>query len=941
MRTRHWRGGFAALCTALLLAATGAAGAQAPPASFAITNARIVTGTGEVIERGTILVRDGLIEAVGARVDLPAGIWQLDAEGLTAYPGLIDALSDLGLPRQLRAPAAGAPGRRPGGGPPGSGGGQQAEYSRGPEDRPATFTWVRAADELELGDPRLERWREAGFTTAVSAPQRGLLPGQAAVIDLGGERANDLVVDSPVAIMARFSKGREFPGYPNSLMGVIAYLKQTILDARHYEQAWHTYETHPQGTPRPEYDRALEALRGAFAEGLPVLFPADRAREIGVTPLLYGGRGAWEVADFIAEARVPVLVDVDWPEPPEDADPEAEEPLSELRYRDRAPTSPAALHAAGARFAFSLAGVDDPREGLDAIRLAVRAGLPADAALHALTLGAAQIFGVADRLGSIEPGKVANILLADGDLFAAGTHVRTTIVDGRPFEEHDAVAEQGEQQDRDAAAGRERPGAGERQERAGRGDSEDGERPDQEQGPYEPVPMVRDRGPIDEGPIFLIRHGTVITVAGDTIEGGDVLVRDGKIAAVGRDLEAPAGARVIDASGKFVTPGIIDAHSHIAAEAINEGSVSVSAMVSIRDVLNPDQVSIYRALAGGVTTANVLHGSANPIGGQNAVIKLRWGADAEGLLFDGAPPGIKFALGENTKRDRNPDRYPASRMGVMDVIRQAFLEAREYRERQRLYEQAVADGRDNAIPPRRNLKLDPLVEILEGRRLVHAHSYRADEILQLLRLAERFGFRVATLQHVLEGYRVADEIAAHGAGASTFSDWWAYKVEAYEAIPYNAALMTERGVVVSINSDSAEEMRHLNQEAAKTMHWGGLSRDQAIRLVTLNPAIQLGIDDRVGSLEPGKDADLVIWSGDPLSVYGVVETTFVDGKIYFDRRHDIELRARLAEERRQLQERQKPAPRRGGPPRGRRPGPVTATTAGARDLPAPAREVQR
>jgi imidazolonepropionase-like amidohydrolase len=412
----------------------------------------------------------------------------------------------------------------------------------------------------------------------------------------------------------------------------------------------------------------------------------------------------------------------------------------------------------------------------------------------------------------------------------------------------------------------------------------------------------------DRGRALVIRNGTILTVANGTIENGSVLVRDGRIAAVGRDVPVPRDAEVIDATGMYVMPGIIDAHSHIAVDGgVNEGSIAVSAMVDIADVLNPDDIDIYRALAGGVTTANILHGSANPVGGRTVVIKLRWGRPARELLFEGAPPGIKFALGENPKRSNfrpppgTPQRYPATRMGVMDVIRQAFLDAQAYRREWQEYEGRRRRDR-NAVPPRRDLKLEALVEVLEGKRLVHAHSYRADEILQLLRLAEEFGFKIATFQHVLEGYKVADEIAAHGAGASTFSDWWAYKVEAYDAIPYNAALMAERGVVVSINSDSPEEMRHLNQEAAKAMKWGGLSETEALKLVTLNPAKQLRIDHRVGSIEVGKDADLVIYDRHPLDVYAVVQKTLVDGIVYFDRERDRQRREQVAQEKAALKE---------------------------------------
>jgi imidazolonepropionase-like amidohydrolase len=415
----------------------------------------------------------------------------------------------------------------------------------------------------------------------------------------------------------------------------------------------------------------------------------------------------------------------------------------------------------------------------------------------------------------------------------------------------------------------------------------------------------------EASPVILIQNATILTVSHGTIERGSILIKDGKIAEIGASVKAPKDAQVIDAAGQFVMPGIIDCHSHIAIDGnVNEGSVSVSSMVNIADVLNPDDVDIYRDLAGGVTVANVLHGSANAIGGQTIVIKLRWGQPASKLPFEGAMPGIKFALGENPKRSnfsRGTPRYPATRMGVEETIRGAFSEARDYKAAWDQYNKRIAAGEKNLIPPRRDLRLDPLVEVLEGKRYVHSHCYREDEILMLLRVAKEFGFKVRTFQHVLEGYKVADEIAASGAGASTFSDWWAYKVEAYEAIPYNAALMTRRGVVVSVNSDDAEEATHLNQEAAKTIKFGGLSHDEALKLVTLNPAIQLGIDKRVGTIDPGKDADLVIYNHDPLSAYAVVQKTLIDGRVYFDRQRDIAERPAREKEKKALLEKEKKA----------------------------------
>ncbi len=392
----------------------------------------------------------------------------------------------------------------------------------------------------------------------------------------------------------------------------------------------------------------------------------------------------------------------------------------------------------------------------------------------------------------------------------------------------------------------------------------------------------------------VIRNATVHPLTGPAVGRTSILVRDGRIAAIfPHDGDGPAvapGTFEIDGFGLHVTPGIIDCHSHIAiAGGINESASSITAEVRIDEEVNGDDLSIYRALAGGCTTANLLHGSANAIGGQNAVIKLKYRRPASELLFPGAPRGIKFALGENPKRSSSqggggrrdePSRYPVTRMGVEAVIRRALIEAREYRAEWDRYEAARKVG-DDPEPPRRDLRLETLAGVLSSDVLVHSHCYRNDEILMLMRLAEEFGFRIATFQHVLEGYKVAPEIARHGAGGSTFSDWWAYKAEAYDAIPYNAALMRRAGVVVSLNSDSSELMRRLNLEAAKAVKYGVDDEVEALAMVTRNPAQQLRIDDRVGTIEVGKDADLAIWNGHPLSSYSRCEWTLVDGEVEF------------------------------------------------------------
>ena len=866
-----------------------------PPPYFAIQDARVVTVSGQTMDRATVVVEDGVITAVGRDVNVPARARVIDGSGLTVYPGMVNALSSWGH--------AAARGQSRGGGA-GPGGGDRT-YSTGPEERPASTPWVSAADGLDPEDERISEWRAAGFTSAVTAPTTGFFPGQAALINLAGFEGDDMVVAAPVGLHTTMSGGPGHAGYPNSILGVIAYFRQTFLDAAHYGDAWSAYESAPAGRSRPDYDRALAPIQESMQTGGPILMEAESATEIrralmlageaGVRAVVYGAHEAYAAAADLANADAAVLLSLEFPKAAPNGDPEAEPTLQTLRLRERAPTSAAALAGAGVPFAFYTDGVRSPSDAMSAVRLVVAAGLDADDAVRALTLAPAEIFGVEDRLGSVEVGKIGNLVVTTGDLLAPDTRVRMVFVDGalvqQPAETLADASEDGEDSEgQDEGEGRDRAGANQPPEWTG-------------------VTPMTPTGPYLESDVWYIHGATIMTGTGETIENGQIVVRDGKIAEVGTDLDRPGGAREIDASGQWITPGIIDAHSHIAADGINEGSVNVSAMVGIEDVLDPEDVGIYRAAAGGVTTINLLHGSANPIGGKNAVLKMRWGQDADGLLVEGAPAGIKFALGENPSRTRTPARYPNSRMGVMDVIRQAFLDAQQYKADWEAY-RAAADS--DAIPPRRDLKLDALVEILDGERMVHAHSYRADEILQLVRLAEEFGFRISTFQHVLEGYRVADELAAHGAGASTFSDWWAYKVEAYEAIPHNAALMTERGVTVSINSDSGEEMRHLNQEAAKTMKWGGLDEHAALALITMNPARQLGIDDRVGSLEPGKDADLVIFDGHPLSNLSKVRQTMIDGAIYFDIDLDRDRQQQLEQEKQTLLDKQRTGEGRGG-----------------------------
>ncbi len=981
---------FASISLVALIAAVVPLEAEppSPPPFYAIQNVRVVTGEGAPIEGATVLLADGLIEAVGKKVKIPGDARVIDGKDLTLYAGLIDAMTTIA---QKSEPESGGEARS-----------ARATAVAGPEDRPGTTPWVSAVEQL-TEDPKIDKWRKAGVTAAVTTPEKGIFAGQAALINLVDKPDRQAVLATPVAQRLNFTGGGELRSFPGSLMGVLAYVKQVFADTDRYAKIEAEYAKDPRGRVRPEYDRTLEPIETAIVDKTPFLMPANLGREIdrvlllqkelGVEAIIYGGQGAYDRADALRAAKVPVLVNLNWPKEEKSRDPEAETPFRTLAHRRIAPTTPAALAEAQVPFAFYSGGLATTSEVFESVRAATDNGLSNEDALAALTSSAAAILGVSDRLGTIEKGKIANLVLATDWPWAEGAEVRAVFVDGRLYQERksdepteapamdvsgtwsltmqtprgvremkadltmskdgkvkgkttsdrgESVVDEGRMSgdelrfkttrevdgksmtsswtmtvEREKVSGTISAGStqmnvsGTRTAKAEAGETA-AKKPD------EKVPLDELRaglrsyqGPAKEMGTFAVTNAQVWTVSGRTIENGTVLVSNGKIRAVGTDVKIPKDAEIIDAKGGALIPGIIDCHSHIAIEGgVNEGTLAVTSMVAIADVINPDDVAIYRALAGGVTSANLLHGSANPIGGQNQVIKLRWGSDAEGLKFQGAPPGIKFALGENPKRSNFnatangvPARYPQTRMGVMDVIREAFTEAQVYEKQWDEYEAGERNGIKPTLP-RRDLEMEALVEILDGERMVHSHCYRADEIVQLLLLAEEFGFRVATLQHVLEGYRVADEIAAHGAGASTFSDWWGYKLEAYEAIPYNAALMTERGVVVSINSDSAEEMRHLNQEAAKCVKWGGMNEVDALKMVTLNPAIQLGIADRVGSIDVGKDADLVLYNGHPFATESVVLKTFVDGDLYFDLTQDqsrqetvVALKERMADKK--------------------------------------------
>ncbi|HKQ40517.1 MAG TPA: amidohydrolase family protein, partial [Verrucomicrobiae bacterium] len=750
----------------------------------------------------------------------------------------------------------------------------------------------RVAETYTPNTRVLEVMHELGFTAANVVPESGIVRGQSALVALSSVNPNEALIKADVFQHVAFSsdEGRE-AGYPRSLMGAIAAVRQVMFDADFYAKDHEHYRKHPEGRKRPAFNPSLEALAPAITKRMPVVLEGGSvlmsrratqvAAEVGVNPILLASGHEWRRPDLFQANRDPFIVPLHFPELaklPEEDDWE-QVSLDQLRAWDWGPSNPSILRKQGRDIALTTYGLGDKKQFRKKLRLVIDRGLSEDDALAALTTIPARFCGVEKQLGSLEAGKIANLTVVEGtNYFQPDARIREVWIDGRMYpnkperEKTESVAEKKpaptNQVDTLKTDPKSRTIRSERLARA----------------------PLDGRGPLATPDSVLVKGATVWTCGPQGIlENADVLLANGRIKAVGKNLSG--SGTVIDGKGKHVTPGLLDAHNHsMILGAVNEGTVPSSAMVRVADVVNSETANIYRQLAGGLTCANLLHGSANPIGGQNCIIKLRDGAAPDELKFADAPPGIKFALGENVKQstsDRST-RFPRSRMGVGTFMANRFTAAEQY-----LEEIANANGR----PVRRDLELETLGEILQGKRWIHCHSYRQDEILAFLRTMESFNVKVGTLQHVLEGYKIADEIAQHGAGASCFADWWAYKYEVIDAIPYAGSLMRDRGVIVSFNSDSSDHARRLYLEAAKAVKYGGTTEEEAFKFVTINPAKQLRIDHHVGSLEVGKDADLVIWSASPLDSKTVCLQTWIDGKKYFDRDENTTRVAALQKER--------------------------------------------
>ncbi len=900
-----------------------------PPGVHALVGARIVVEPGVVIEKGVVVVRDGVIESVGATTKPPADARIWDLSGCVMYAGFIDphhstsTRGGSGGEEESWASSLRAGGVRFFGVP----GGETDPGSAGPGSEVAAIgPERRVAREFKADAKRFESLREAGFTAAQVVPEGDLLRGTGALVLLAEDDPNRLVVRADVFQHASLEGGRGGRGdearpYPTSLMGRIAALRQALFDARHYEMERAAEGRAREGRPRVPYNPALEALGPAIRREMRVLIEttsvlmvdqASRiAREHDLDLVLLGSGQEWRRPDLVRAAGAPMILPLAYPELPRL--PEEEDwdrvGLDSLRAWDWAPENPALVRSLGLEVALTQHGLADAKRFRKNLRLAIDRGLSEDDALAGLTTVPARLCGVDDRMGTIAPGKMANLTIVEGaGYFDPDARVRSVWIEGRewplPPRKPEGAGKVGEPTPPEGeSVPADRPADVPRREgtladlpKEGEGAADPGLAGERAVRELRKVRTARapleGRGPLAAPPAVLVQGATVWTCGPrGTLYDVDFLCVDGRIRAIGHDLEIPLEAAaliVVDGRGLHVTPGLIDCHSHAAIiGGVNESAIPSSAMVRIGDVVNSETGNLLLHLAGGLTTANLLHGSANPIGGQNCVIKLRDGATPEGLKFAGAPPGIKFALGENVKQsnwgDKHVTRFPQTRMGVRTFFANRFEAARQYLTAREEADRAIA-ANPNAqrVLPRRDLELEALGEILRGERLIHCHSYRQDEILMLIRLMDRLGVRIGTFQHVLEGYKVADEIAAHGAGGSCFTDWWAYKFEVYDAIPYAGALMHQRGVVTSFNSDSVDLARRMHMEAAKAVKYGGISEEDALRFVTLYPARQLRIDDRVGSLEPGKDADFVVWSAAPLDSRAVCRETWIEGRKYFD-----------------------------------------------------------
>ena len=917
----------------------------------AFTNAKIYVTPTQIIEKGTLLIQQGKIVSASSTVSIPENSIIIDLKGKSIYPSFIDVYSKFGVEQPKKKPGSGrsaeyAPSRD----------GYYWNDHIMPENK--------AIAKFKYDDKEAKVLREAGFGVVNSHIQDGIARGTGVLIALNGEGtdANRILDDESAQYFSLDKSIAKGQSYPSSLMGALALLRQMYSDADWYSkgnskttdlslEALNANKNLVQIFEAKDKGNDLRADKIGDANGIQYTILGggnefERIEEIKATN-----------AKFIIPINFPDAYDVSDPYAVGYVS------LQDMRFWNQAPTNPKVLADNGIQFSLTTYDLKSPSNFKEKLMKAIEYGLPKTKALEALTTIPAQILGKSNQIGSLKTGAYANFLITSGDVFDSSTTLFENWVQGsksvinsmdtkdirgdynlnvqgkmyvisitgevsKPSIEvkQDTMklaskiaydnnwlimsfaTDNGDNTYRMTGATTEgsdnlsgllvSPNGTETQFTAAKSKAfeEKEGKDDKAKDASKVMPVMYPNvgygfanKPKSETVLF--KNATVWTSEeAGILKNTDVLIKNGKIAKIGTNLSA-GGAKVVDATGKHLTAGIIDEHSHIAALAVNESGHNSTAEVKMEDVVDPEHMGIYHSLAGGVTSLQLLHGSANPIGGRSAILKLKWGEEADGLIYDNSPKFIKFALGENVKQSNwgSYSRFPQTRMGVEQLYMNYFQRAKEYDTKKK-----------NGEPYRYDEEMEVLAEILNGERFISCHSYVQSEINMMMKVAEHFGFRINTFTHILEGYKVADKMAEHGAGAGTFSDWWAYKYEVNDAIPYNAAIMQKQDVVTAINSDDREMIRRLNQEAAKTIKYGGMTELEAWKMVTINPAKLLHLDDRVGSIKEGKDADLVLWSGSPLSVYSKAERTMIEGTTYFDLETDKQNREKIKKERNEL-----------------------------------------
>ncbi len=946
--------------------------------AYAFINATIHADPVTAIETGTMLIREGVIEAVGKGLEVPAGYQVIDLRDKHLYPSFIDLYSHYGMPKVKRPKGGGFSGPE-----------VIDPKTKGPYNaNDGIKAHFRSSTAFQIDNKVAGPLRKTGFGSVLTHRPDGFARGTSSLVSLGESSANKVLLQEDAAAHYSFDRGSSTQSYPRSMMGFISLLRQTYLDAEWYGGQ----------DPRPFLDKSLEGW--IESQELPQIFEANSwinalradkiGDEFGIQYLIKTGGNAYQRIEEIKKSKATLIVPLNFPAAFDVEDPIDAEKVSykDMLHWELAPTNAGQLEENNIPFALTSHGLKNQKDFLKNLRTAIGLGLSEQMALHALTTLPAQMIGMEGRIGSLKKDMIANFLITDGPIFDEKTKLHENWIQGTAFkfealsstdfagnyaliyneqESHLEITESNGKykaaliiddstqinvnltlseelitlsfapsdvsdqkvrlsgwRDGEGWAGKgqdhhadwfswrmNKTGDAEANDRASSSSQKDEVDQDLGQIIYPFLAFGIEKRP--EPQHLLIKDATVWTNEAEGIlNRSDVRIRNGKIAEIGQSL-ATDGAIEIDGSGRHLTSGIVDEHTHIAGGG--NDVLTNSAMVRIGDQVNSEDINIYRGLAGGVTAVQVLHGSANPIGGQSALIKLRWGASPQDLKIKGADEYIKFALGENVKRSRNPQsiRYPQTRMGVEQVYVDAFTNALNYEKEWLAYEALSMAEKKNAIKPRRDLALEALLEIINKERFITCHSYVQSEINMLMHVADRFNFKVNTFTHIMEGYKVADKMEAHGAGGSSFSDWFNYKWEVRYAIPYNAAIMHQEGVVTAINSDDANMGRRLNQEAAKSIKYGGMSEEDALKLVTLNPAKLLHLDHRMGSIKRGKDADLVLWTDHPLSIYARAEKTIVDGAIYFDITEDQSRRVALRKDRGRLIQKMIAAKKAGNP----------------------------